>query len=328
MNKDFETICRQCNKFNKDLSNFLDFSKLDLCVNEILALLEDVGDNINSSRIEIEKVNGSYYFFSDQHIKSACGSLMSIQSCCKLGHFSDAFVLVRKFRDDLMQYLSICYVLDNYNPIGSDMKETTTDDGLNIELFIQNAVNWLECFELELNKSNRHKLVDEWFGNTLEGNINRREFFDASKYVSFLKNNKDVEKCYNTFLKTIWSDADNLLNSYVHGNGSKYICSNTICSSNASKGERLINDIATTISNIFLCFLCFTLLITPNLCINSCITDYLEFGKEIPEDIQYGVPKRIQLFIEEHYNGETYKLKEFLGENNKYGLRFVESTKH
>ena len=61
-------------------------------------------------------------------------TLESLESCCKLGNFSDAYILLRKYRDDLFFYLDVCcqgIFKNSYQQIFIDSKKPIKQGGIN-----------------------------------------------------------------------------------------------------------------------------------------------------------------------------------------------------
>ena len=91
----------------KRKNNYLDTEIINKELEDIYLSLEMIAMNMDFSNGLIP-VNGKirYGNFS-ANLYSAQSTLISVDLCMGAGHFSDAFCLLRKLRDDIMQYLFI-----------------------------------------------------------------------------------------------------------------------------------------------------------------------------------------------------------------------------
>ena len=64
-----------------------------------------------SSSIELSYGKKGPYMLSCETMMSICKTLETIDFCCRRNAYSDGYTLIRKFRDDLMQYLFILNVI-------------------------------------------------------------------------------------------------------------------------------------------------------------------------------------------------------------------------
>lgn len=65
------------------------------------------------SSIELSYGKKGAYILSCETMMSICKTLETIDFCCYRNAYSDAYTLIRKFRDDLMQYLFVLNVIQN-----------------------------------------------------------------------------------------------------------------------------------------------------------------------------------------------------------------------
>ena len=65
------------------------------------------------SSVDVSYGKRGMYILSGQTMMSICKTLESIDFCCYRNTYSDAYTLIRKVRDDLMQYLFVLNAIQN-----------------------------------------------------------------------------------------------------------------------------------------------------------------------------------------------------------------------
>lgn len=80
------------------------------------------------------------YMLSGETMMSICKTLETIDFCCHRDAYSDAYTLLRKYRDDLMQYLFVLNVIQN--------KHGLTDE--EAEEFTINSESMMKMIELDV----------------------------------------------------------------------------------------------------------------------------------------------------------------------------------
>lgn len=65
---------------------------------------------------------------SGETMMSICRTLETIDFCCNREAYSDAYTLIRKYRDDLMQYLFVLNVIQNEHGLTDEEAEKFTID--------------------------------------------------------------------------------------------------------------------------------------------------------------------------------------------------------
>ena len=110
---------------------------------------------------------------------SICKTLETIDFCCYRDAYSDAYNLLRKCRDDLMQYLFVLNVIQN--------KHGLTDE--EAEKFTINSESMMKMIELDVSilvsgerKTDAELAMEKWIYNVLESSENkedRKKFFDT-----------------------------------------------------------------------------------------------------------------------------------------------------
>lgn len=170
-----------------ETENFKTFS------NEIDYLTEffsDLSDLIYSNgRIISFFSNVEHYSLSTELIKSSSQTLKSIKLCCSIGGFADANTLIRKLRDDLIQFVYLLNIIGLRKPFLEDsIKDLKIG---NPEEFANSLLN------LQFNDSltNDEQAVTAWFQNSvadLQRSIRKKLEFE--NYMKVLKQNDNIIK--------------------------------------------------------------------------------------------------------------------------------------
>ena len=191
-------------------------------------------------------------------LMSAEQTLESLESCCEKGNFSDSYVLVRKYRDDLFFYLYILLV---------------------------NKEN-IENFMAGLSESPRNKKqaenINKWLANKLE-NLHISEIL---KYIASSQRLSEAVCKYN--LKVSFDDIGKKLNNFVHANGISYY-NKPFGHYRDDELMRTCEDLQNALDYITVTFLFLSALCNPLSIMSSDYTDYLDFGETPPDNSQYWV---------------------------------------
>lgn len=291
-------------------------------LDEMSDLLDIFLDNA-SHQIQIELNGNKTYLLQGQTINAAQHTLSSIWGCSRRACFSDAFTLVRKFRDDLIQYLFIIFTLNRVQGLTEEESKYYIGEGTDIDRIIEGLNRFADTISSGRKKKAEEKAVDSWLENTLSEDDHakdRKQYFDASKYISILKTDKTIENCFYLHLQKLWSTIDRRLNNYVHTNGSKYIMANLPCCIYGRRKDMLI-QLHSTLRDIMAIFVSLLVLIKPTY-IQSCdYTDYLDIGETPPEGSQYWIASTVQHFIDTDIVRVSSSLKQFLNENNPFCMQ-------
>lgn len=291
-------------------------------IDEMSELLDFISYNA-FRQIQMEWIGNKSYLIQGQELEAARHTLSSIWRCAKSACFSDAFTLVRKFRDDLVQYLFITSTLEGIEGLSEEETKKYLNDITDAEK-VTKAINLLfEILSSGQRKKAHEKAVDSWLENTLsddEHSQDRRLYFDASKYISMLEKDDTIKSCFEFYLKPLWVMRDRELNNFVHANGSKYIMSNLPNYIYDHRKDRIMN-LVSTIRDIMAIFTSLIILIKPSSIQSTDYVDCLDV-EEVPlEGSQYWVAPIIQSFIDSDIVRISSGLKQFLKENNRYGMQ-------
>lgn len=202
-------------------------------------------------------INLKYVFNINEILKSSYLSLSSCIECCKCGCFSDANILLRKYRDDLFFILYILVYKDS-------QKFGKTD-------------------EMEKN-------IEKWLNNNLS-NLNISEVL---KTIATSPNLSETVKKYK--LKTYFDDINSRLNDYVHGNGRIYYNKN-VNGYNADELISTLNKIIDDARYITTTFTFLLSLCSPYLISSTDYIDCLDLGISPTEGSQYRVAPFIENFF-------------------------------
>lgn len=291
-------------------------------IDEMSNILDLISDNA-SQMIQMELVKGKTYLIQGQVLDSAGHTLLSILGCSQRACFSDAFTLVRKFRDDLLQYLFIIFTLNGIKGLTDEEAKYYIGDFTDINKIIEGISLSMEILSSGSKKNPREKAMDLWLENTLSDDTHsqeRKQYFDASKYIAFLKTDETINRCFELYLKSSWSTIDRRLNNYVHANGSKYIMAN-LPNFIYRHRKNMLRQLVSTTRGIMVIFISLLILIKPTLIQSSDYIDYLDMGQTPPEGSQYWIGPIFQNFIDTDIVRESSDLKQFLKDNNRYNMQ-------
>jgi len=263
-------------------------------------------------------------FFTDKHIfnlntdliDSSAQTLRSIKLCCSIGSFSDANTLIRKLRDDLIQYVYIHTIINARKSFNEDDLQNIKFD--NPEEFANSFSN------IRLNNSltDDEKALSAWFSNTVS-DLDRpiRKKLEFENYMKVLKQNSNIAHILEVYnLGDYWEILRKRLNDYVHNNGIKFASQNSIRNNDKNLEIHLknINFRTSYISSFFVIAL---LMVDSSLISSTDYIDHLDCDLEPPEDSQYFIAGFMQDFIDTKVNNLHPEIKQYLIENNINGMR-------
>ena len=286
-------------------------------IEDIWYILMALSDSTFSS-IEASIGKKGVYWLSCEAIMSVINTVISIDFCCYRGAYSDAYTLIRKYRDDLMQYLFVLNVIKNTHGLSEDeLKNISLDeDGLlrMIELDFQILASGVR-------KSNVELAMESWMYNDLESvdcSKMRKEFFDTSKYKKYLiSTNDSVAYIMNRFLNSKWKVEDRKLNNYVHTNGIRYLTDNYVYQQKKEQRDKELIETVKNITDIFLSVLA----VIDSVKMQS--LDYLddvEMGVQPREGSQYFVCPCIVEYMNTRFDEQLIL---YIQENEKNGMKFM-----
>lgn len=249
-------------------------------------------------------------------LENSIKTLKSIKLCSSIGSFADANTLIRKLRDDLILYVYILDVANKRKPfVEEDSKELNTDSA-------EEFSNSFSKLRFNSNLTEDEKAVDAWLSNTvheLPRNIKLKLSFE--NYMKYLKQNDSITKILQDYkLQNYWESLRNKLNNYVHNNGQQFTSHNLVKDYTESL-EIYLKNINIRTSYIITLFLVLIIMTEGALISSTDMMDYLDCGMEPPEDCQYDIAPFIQKYIDKKVVEIHPELKQYLKDNNSYGMK-------
>lgn len=270
------------------------------------------------SSIELSYGKSGAYVLSCETMMSICKTLETIDFCCDRNAYLDAYTLIRKIRDDLMQYLFVLNVIQNKHGLtdeeckGFRLEPETMMKliGLDISILISGE-----------RKTEAEYAMEKWIYNILGNSENakyRKEFFDTSKYRTYLvSNNEKVKYVFENFLVDKWKREDRKLNNYVHTNGIKYLMDNYVYQNEKEKKDKELIETLQNITDIFLSLLAIIDSIKFH---SSDYMDGLEMDIEPLEGSQYWVCPVIVEYMNDRFDKGLLR---YIQENEEHGMQFL-----
>lgn len=223
-------------------------------------------------------------------ITSAAQTLWSIKLCVEEGNFADAFILVRKIKDDLLFY--------------------TYSELLNLEINneIREQFKKQRSFNIDDNKNNK---INSWLNNKLH--------LYSSVIFKTLDKNATIHMFNEQFLiRKKQKDLDTLLNKYTHGNGPSFY--NVF--QHHKNFQKLSSDLLHSIRFCILMSLCQMTLLKPMTVMSSTYTDYIEVDLTPPEEALTEVDPIVLNYFHNHQKIIGEGCFEFLEKHS--GMTFIE----
>lgn len=248
-------------------------------------------------------------------IVSSIKTLQGINELCEIEDFPDAYLLIRKMRDNLFFDLFLFEMQKSFEQIPDasfkdiDLKDA---DEMMKALHKYNSL----CIDLETNK-NEFKAIDKWRSNKLLMSNNedksKREYFQFNKYISYLENNnEDFSECYKLFLEECFSKMNLKLNDYAHSNSESAMI-------NKQKPIVVLCDIKDTLTNLEHLFLVSLFFVDSTLFSSDDYGDYIEENMVPPEGSQYWINGYIQEVMMD-IKSKNNDLFRFMTGHNKYSM--------
>lgn len=314
------------------MSTFDDLRKCKTAeIYETWCVLDILTSNLSFSTPEILITQNGTTEITGIPVLSAQNTLVSIDFCVQKGFLSDAFVLIRKYRDDLMLCLYLFYeVLDigeeDYKAIDKTLADFSESD------FYEQIAKFLKE-RIRKNSIDKNKIIlQNWQGDQYLGNSKSRKeaekVFDARAYSKKFQNKSNLsgdwaEKIKQTYdlIAPCWKALSLRLNDYVHVNSVKMLKSNIYLTPERKK--ELVNVLVDALQKITVSFLALLSMIRPNaLSANVYIFTYEITGKW-EDGLQYEIPSGIADYFEKYANKVNPLLLQYIHDNNPYGMRII-----
>ena len=301
---------------------------------ETWCVLDVLTNNLSFSTPELIITKNGITEANGISVLSAQNTLVSIDFCVQKGFFSDAFVLARKYMDDLMLCLFLFYkVLD----VGKEDHKNI--DNVFAAFSEPDFSEWFEKYlEETIQRESEDKdkvIIQNWQGDKYLGDSDSEEskrqaqnFFTVGKYVGTFKNKdglsgeqaQKIEEAYK-FIGPCWQSLSLHLNDYAHVNSVKTLRDNVYLTPERKK--ELSNDLFDSLQKTTVSFLALLVMIHPS---SLSANDYVFFHETTgkwEEGLQYGIPSGITDYFGKYTNKVSPDLLQYIHENNPYGMRII-----
>lgn len=202
-------------------------------------------------------------------------TLGSFYACCHLGNFSDAYILLRKYRDDLFFYLYIILI----------SKEQPKED----DIVVQNIKSWL-----------KNELCNLYISDIL-------------KYIGSSKSLASTIEKYG--LQKSFIDLGAKLNNFTHANGLSFYNKPFIHYKIENEQQNLCKDLSEILNYITTTFVLLSTLCNPFSIMSTDYIDYLECNTVPPEDSEYWVAPFVIDFFEQRKSFIDINCLKYLQDN-------------
>lgn len=291
---------------------FTSFSK---DMNYLISFFDNLSDLISRNNREalfFSKIES--FSLGTELIESSAKTLKSIILCCSIGSFSDANTLIRKFRDDLIQYVYMLSIITSRKPF---LEESINDLNVKAPEDITNSILNLQFNEL---LTDDEEALTAWFKASVSESKRFKDKLKYGNYMEVLKQNENIKNVLVKYkLQEYWNDLSKRLNDFVHNNGIQFSKLNKISVYN--KDLRIyLRNISKTSACISSFFLILLLMIDSSLIASSDYIDHLECHINPPRDSQYFIPYFVQDFIDRKVSKLHPNINQYLKENNISGM--------
>jgi hypothetical protein len=298
-------------KNTNQFKNFIkDFETSELFLDNLTNLI------LYNGRVDMFITDKGHIVPTTLLLNNCVNTLSSIKLCCSIGSFADANTLIRKLRDDLLLSVYIMDVVKSRKPfLNDDLEKIDFSDQ---DKFTEGFLN----LKINQDLTDDEKAVEAWLTNkVLELPYKIKMKLSFENYMKRLENNSNVIHILENYkLQDYWKTLTNKLNNYVHNNG-QYFTSHNIVSEHNKDLDILLKNINIRISYIVTLFLVLTIMFDATLISSSDMMDYLNCDMEPPEDCQYEIAPFIQVYIDLKVIKIHPQLKQFLIDNNGYGMK-------
>jgi hypothetical protein len=297
-----------------------EYLRFEKDINEIIEFFELLSELIfeNGYVMSYLSINGNFTLGTEL-LDSSIKTLKNAKYCCSNGSFSDANILIRKFRDDLTLFLYLLEIINTRIPY----KDNAFDGFIvNGQINAQRFIDLLSNDSLNPPFDDDEKCLEAWFSNTInELPWKIRKKLSVENYINRLKQNSQVKRILTEYLlENFWEKIRTILNGYVHNNGRLFTYQNLALSTDSNL-DYYLRNLITHIENLSTIFISILILVDSKLICSSDYIDYLDSGLEPPEDSQYYIAGFIQNFIDAKVVALHPELKSYLKDNNKNGMK-------
>lgn len=258
----------------KDLNSFKKVTKS-------LQEIEDLYQRISllqtfNGTILIATANNKKCILDTALLDSSIETLESIKACLGYGSLSDAYTLLRKFRDQSIMFLYFLAIVKR-NAYPNE--------------------NYDKHFEY----------LFDWYNSKIG-------FIDFDQMFKYLKSDPDVHKIIDKYgLQNNWETLRHKLNDYVHVKGVDNAYANYKRNYDLSSGFEKVDKNLKYLSVYFLSLL---LIIDSTMVMSTDYIDHMEMGMTPPEGSQYNIAPSIQEFINQYLKSYDNDLVNFIRQSS------------
>ena len=284
-------------------------------------LISAIDDNV-ATTLNSFVTNNEWHIFIPNHLLSVEYSMESIEFCTCNFHFADAGTLLRKVRDDLLQFLMLyAMVIDIKHKALSPSYEKKMDISARLEAVAKNS---LGVQKKDGTQNSYAEIIDAWYGGSNNRNFKEimQNNFGIERYKRFLVKypqiTEMIEHCWGSVEEFTSSLRQNdvELNNIVHLNGREYVNINITY----AKQVQILPHLKAALTQISIVFISFLLVIDSSLVRSP---DYIFALEEncIPEEnSQYWILNGVQSFIDNVIVPFNPKIKKYLQEHNSHSM--------
>lgn len=229
-------------------------------------------------------------------IFSSENTIKSIDFCCKRGYFSDAFTLVRKYRDDMIQFIFHTKII------------------IDSMQFTKIKSNEYYC------KSKINKIIVPWIKNSNKKNMRTTDYIQELKKHDYL-----IKRLMEQYLKSTWNQTNKTLNTYVHSNNFQNIINNYFFANYINKDyAKNKAELIQTIRNITSIIVSIFMILDPMVFLLYEDRDYIKYGYDFSKEVNNNFSPIVTEYINKYFDGINKGLIKFLEKNNtfKYTIRY------
>ena len=311
-----------------------DFMNLRRCktpeIHETWEVLDILTSNLSMATPEIIVTNRATTLISSMPVLAAQNTLISVDFCVRNGFLSDAFVLLRKYRDDLLLYLYLCYRAEDIgeNPIEI---EQPLSNGMSSDDFLEYVIEYLKEKQKRDSENKEKEIIEKWNNGDYTQNTPRdvKKTFGVAGYCSTLSTVGEKDYGQDLEIKEVYQKIESCLtqlgeelNNYVHVNAPDYLRCNGFLS--VPQGKRKSNALYDMLQKITIVFLSLLAMIKPTFFMADDYIDILEITGERIDGLQYRVPTGILGYLEKFADKVSPEILEYINDHNPVGMKFVD----
>lgn len=166
------------------------------------------------------------------------------------------------------------------------------------------------------------KLIEAWFGNsvaTLEKNLRRK--LGYPRYMDRIRRNQSIDLMITNYrLEEYWDRLSKRLNDFVHNNGVSFSQQNILNPSTFQYAETQLRNVNFRVAYIASFFIALLFITNGSVLASTTYSDHMMMEMTPPENSQYFIAGFIQDFIDKKLIKLHPELKQYLVENNRFGM--------